>query len=211
MRRILVCLSGFAIGPLAAQGFGIYEHGACAVGRSGVAAAKPCDDGTAIFFNPAGLAGLSGTHITAGVSLIAAGGKFTDDFTGLSWKLDNALIPVPNTYLTHAFGPRVTAGIGRFVPYGLETRWPNAAAYDSLTGTFRPSRVTFPGRFLGWNSKLQSIYIQPTIGYQLHPRLRVGLGVAYVTSKVELKQRVDFSQQIVPSASVPPGMRSMMM
>jgi long-chain fatty acid transport protein len=37
--------------------------------------------------------------------------------------------------------------------------------------------------------------------------VKLGLGVAYVTSHVELKQNVDFSQQLVPSAAVPPGTR----
>jgi long-chain fatty acid transport protein len=175
---------------LAGQGFGIYEHGTCTMGRAGTAVASPCPDGSAIFFNPAGLAGLSGTRISAGVTLIQATGSFTDDATAQSWDLDNPLIPVPNLYVTRGFTPKLTAGIGVFVPYGLETRWPT---------------TDFQGRFLGWNSKLQSIYIQPTVGYQIHPRLQIGGGVAYILSKVELKQRLDFSQQVVPSAALPPG------
>jgi long-chain fatty acid transport protein len=190
---------------LTGQGFGVYEHGTCTMGRAGTAAASPCPDGSAIFFNPAGLAGLSGTRLSAGVTLIAAHGNFTDDVSRNQWDLDNPIIPVPNFYLTRAFTPKLTAGIGVFVPYGLETKWGDAAAYDPVTDSFRTPDEVFPGRFLGWNSKLQSIYIQPTIGYQIHPRVQVGIGVAYILGKVELKQRVDFSQQVVPSASVPPG------
>jgi long-chain fatty acid transport protein len=47
--------------------------------------------------------------------------------------------------------------------------------------------------------------VQPTVGYQLHPRLKVGFGAAYVLSDIELKQRVDLSEQVVPSPSLPPG------
>src|SRR3990172_877608 len=57
-------------GLLGAQGFGIYEHGTCAMGRAGTGVAAPCADGSAIFFNPAGLAGLAGSHATVGVTLI---------------------------------------------------------------------------------------------------------------------------------------------
>jgi long-chain fatty acid transport protein len=39
-----------------AQGYGVYEHGTCAMARAGTAVASPCDDGSTIFFNPAGLA-----------------------------------------------------------------------------------------------------------------------------------------------------------
>lgn len=169
---------------LAAQGFGVYEHNTCAMARAGVTAASPCADGSAIFFSPAGLAGMSGTHFSTGVTLIGATGSFTDDFLAQKTDLDNPLIPVPNAYFTHAFSPKLTAGIGLYAPYGLETKWPT-------TG--------FEGRFVGYHTDLKSIYIQPTIGYQVHPRLKVGVGFAFITSRVELHQRADLSQQGVPA------------
>ncbi len=183
--------------PLAGQGFGVYEHNTCAMGRAGVTAARPCADGSAIYFSPAGLAGLSGTHISAGVTLIGAQGNFTDDFLNTQSDLKNPLIPVPNLYITRAVSPKVTAGIGVFAPYGLETKWdPN----------------TFSGRFLGYNTNIRSIYIQPTIGYQVSPKLKFGIGVAYITSHLKLRQRADLSTQLVPPAlaalfpaPLPPG------
>jgi len=183
--------------PLAGQGFGVYEHNTCAMGRAGVTAARPCADGSAIYFSPAGLAGLSGTHISAGVTLIGAQGNFTDDFLNTQSDLKNPLIPVPNLYITRAVTPKVTAGIGVYAPYGLETKWdPN----------------TFSGRFLGYNTNIRSIYIQPTIGYQVSPKLKFGIGVAYITSHLKLRQRADLSTQLVPPAlaalfpaPLPPG------
>jgi len=171
--------------PLVGQGFGVYEHNTCAMGRAGVTAALPCPDGSAIYFSPAGLAGLSGTHISAGITLIGAQGGFTDDFLGIRSDLKNPLILVPNVYVTHAFSPKVTAGIGLYVPYGLETKW---------------DANNFSGRFLGYNTRVQSIYIQPTIGYQITPKLKFGIGVAYITSKLKLRQRADLSTQLVPDA-----------
>src|SRR5947208_16613636 len=64
-------------GLLAAQGFGIYEQGTCAMGRAGTGVAAPCPDGSALFFNPAGLAGLKGGHATIGVTLINVDRKST--------------------------------------------------------------------------------------------------------------------------------------
>ncbi len=165
---------------LAGQGFGVYEHNTCAMGRAGVTAARPCADGSAIFFSPAGLAGLTGTHISAG------------DFLGSRSDLKNPLIPVPNIYITHAVTPKVTAGIGLYAPYGLETKWDSA---------------NFSGRFLGYNTNVRSIYIQPTIGYQVSPNLKIGIGVAYITSHLKLRQRADLSTQLVPDAlRVPAGL-----
>jgi len=178
MRRFALLLCAGVIPSLgAAQGFGVYEHNTCAMARAGVTAARPCADGSAIYFSPAGLAGLSGTHFSVGVTLIGAHGNFTDDFRAHKTDLDNPLIPVPNAYLTHAFSPKLTVGIGVFAPYGLETKWPTA---------------DFEGRFVGYNTDIRSIYIQPTVGYQVHPRLKVGVGFAYITS------RLDFSTQRVP-------------
>ncbi len=204
MRRFaLVLLAGAALliaaplHPLAGQGFGVYEHNTCAMGRGGVTAARPCADGSAIYFSPAGLAGLSGTHVSVGVTLIGAQGNFTDDFLASKSDLKNPLIPVPNIYITHAINPKLTAGIGLYAPYGLETKWdPN----------------TFSGRFLGYNTVIRSIYVQPTIGYQVSPKLKFGIGVAYITSHLKLRQRADLSTQLVPPAlaalfpaPLPPG------
>src|SRR6266446_8596713 len=103
---------------LAGQGFGVYEHNTCAMGRAGVTAARPCADGSAIYFSPAGLAGLTGNRLSLGVTLIGAHGSFTDDFLGTKSDLKNPLIPVPNLYFTHAINAKLTAGIGVYAPYG---------------------------------------------------------------------------------------------
>src|SRR2546422_10309671 len=47
---------------LAGQGFGVYQHNTCAMGRAGVTAARPCADGSALYFSPAGLARPPGAH-----------------------------------------------------------------------------------------------------------------------------------------------------
>src|SRR5207237_10150609 len=90
---------------LGAQGFGIYEDNSCAMARAGVTAATPCPDGSAIFFSPAGLAGLSGPHVTAGVTLIQASGALTDDALERRTALDHPPIAVPRGSATHALSP----------------------------------------------------------------------------------------------------------
>jgi len=198
MRRFALLLlagaSSLVAAPLAAQGFGVYEHNACAMGRAGVTAASPCADGSAIFFSPAGLAGLSGTHLTGGVTAIAAKGGFTDDFLNHTTDLDNPVIPVPSFYFTHQLNPKLTLGLGAYAPYGLETKWPTAQ---------------FEGRFMGYNTDIRSIYIQPTIGVQVSPTLKIGIGAAYITSHLKLKQRVDLSTRAIPDAlAIPAGLPS---
>lgn len=173
-----------------AQGFSFSEHGSCTMGRAGAAAAQTCGDGSAMFFNPAGLAGSQGTVLSGGVTVVAAQGDFTDDRTGRSTELQNDPIPVPHVYLGYGATDQLAFGLGLYVPYGLGTEWP---AED------------FEGRFLGYDNSLQSIYIQPTVAYETREGLSAGVGLTIVVGAVNLNQRLDLSEQPVPSDQVPPG------
>ena len=174
---------------LSAQGFGIYEQGTCAMGRAGTGVAAPCSDGSAMFFNPAGLAGLTGAHATIGVTLIDIQGGFTDDVFQQHTELDDPLIGVPQLYISYGATSKLAVGVGLFAPYGLETRWP----------------MTFDGRFAGYKNFLRSVYIQPTLAYQLTPRLSLGGGLDIVLGKVELNQHLDLADAPVPLPGLPLG------
>src|SRR5438477_4238023 len=115
----------FAATPtlLGAQGFGIYEQGTCAMGRAGAGVAAPCSDGSAMFFNPAGVAGLTGGHATIGVTLLDVRGGVTDNLFQQKTKLDDPLIAVPQVYISYAVFCLKKKNIGLLAPYGLETRW----------------------------------------------------------------------------------------
>lgn len=175
--------------PLLAQGYGIYEQGTCEMGRGGTGVADPCPDGSAIFFNPAALAGLSGGHASAGVTLLDLSGSFTDGIYGQQTNLSDPVIPVPHAYVTYAVTPKLGIGLGLFAPFGLQTEWP----------------TTFDGRFSGYDNSLHTYYLQPTIAYQVTPRLSLGLGLDYVHGSVSLDQRLDLSQALVPLSFVPAG------
>ena len=192
MRRYALsalCLS-FAAVPalLAAQGFGIYEQGTCSMGRAGTGVAAPCGDGSAIFFNPAGLAGLKGGHATIGVTLINVDGGFTDDIFQRTNDLDDPLIPLPQVYISYAATPKLGVGVGLFAPYGLRTEWP----------------LSFDGRFAGYKNVIRSVYIQPTVAYQVTPWLSLGAGLDIVRGSVELNQHLDLAEAPVPTAILPP-------
>ncbi|HKW40591.1 MAG TPA: outer membrane protein transport protein [Gemmatimonadales bacterium] len=194
MRRlVLYALSFVAVVPalLDAQGFGIYEQGACAMGRAGTGVAAPCADGSAIFFNPAGLAGFKGKRITVGVTLLDVQGGFTDDLFQHKTNLDDPLLAIPQVYAAYGVTQKLGIGIGLFAPYGLETKWP----------------LTFDGRFAGYDNILRSAYVQPTVAYQVTPWLSLGGGLDIVFGSVELNQRLDLADAAVPTTLLapPPG------
>src|ERR1700756_847649 len=99
---------------LGAQGFGIYEQGTCAMGRAGTGVAAPCADGSAIFFNPAGLAGLKGGRATLGVTLLDVQGGFTDDVSLQKSDLDDPLLAIPQVYAAYGLTSKLGVGIGLF-------------------------------------------------------------------------------------------------
>src|SRR5256714_10462673 len=162
---------------LGARGFGIYEQGPCAMGRAGAGVAAPCSDGSAMFFNPAGLAGLTGGHVTIGVTLLDVQGGFTDDVFQQKTKLDDPLLAIPQVYISYAATPKLGVGVGLFAPYGLETNWPTA----------------FDGRFAGYKNIIKSVYIQPTLAYQVSPRLSLDGGSANGLGNVGLNHGLDLA------------------
>ncbi len=190
VRYVLVLFAGLPA-LLPAQGFGIYEQGTCAMGRAGTGVAAPCADGSAIFFNPAGLAGLKGGRATLGVTLLDVEGGFTDDISRQRSSLDDPLLAIPQVYAAYGVTPKLGVGIGLFAPYGLQTRWP----------------LTFDGRFAGYDNILRSVYIQPTVAYQVTPWLSLGAGLDIAFGRVELNQRLDLATAAVPTTivPVPPG------
>jgi long-chain fatty acid transport protein len=131
---------------------------------------------------------MQGWTLSLGTTGVSALGSFTDDLSGNETDMDNGLIPVPHLYAAYGITDRLTAGIGTIAPYGLATKWPE----------------TFEGRFNGFDNELRSIYIQPTLAYQLNDRIALGAGFAFVIGSVEINQRLDLSAQPAP-APAPPG------
>jgi long-chain fatty acid transport protein len=182
---VLFALGAAALGiarDARAQGFQVNEHGSCVMARGGTGAAKPCADGSAMFFNPAGMVGTrNGWIVSAGVTLIDAYGGFTDDLTGTTTDLQNTPVPVPHGYVQYQ-KDKWAAGVGVFVPYGLGTTWD----------------TTFQGAFAGYDNNLQNIYVQPTVAFKPHPMVSIGAGFDIVIGSVTLTQLVDLSENEVP-------------
>jgi long-chain fatty acid transport protein len=190
MYRFLgICLLGVLLGvvgamPVSAQGFGVYEQGACMAGRGGAGVADPCPDGSGMFFNPAALS-MDAKVMTLGSVLIGPRGDFTDTSStsskGTVSTLNNHWYPVPNIYVSMPFAKKYAFGVGVMAPYGLTTDWP----------------ATSQGRFLGYKSVVQGLYVQPTFAAKLNDKVSVGFGIDATYLNVELNQRADLSTQVL--------------
>jgi long-chain fatty acid transport protein len=162
--------------PAHGQGFGIYEHGACVMARGAAGVAQPCDDGSAIAVNPAGIVGREGITLGSGGMLVFGSGGFTGDDAAPT-ALERAASLVPYGYFVYGANPRLALGVGGYVPYGLGVKWP----------------LDFAGRFVSFDSKLQTFYLQPTVAYAINRFFSVGGGPTIALSSVELNRREDLA------------------
>ena len=155
-----------------AGGFEIYEHGARAVGMAGAFTAI-AKGPYAIFYNPAGITGNAGIQLAVGTALIKPFGSFTDA-QGNKTDQESQLYYPSHFYLTYQFNEKLTAGFGFFTPFGLGTEWP----------------ADWTGKYRAIKTDLKTFYLNPTIAYQVTPKLSLAVGLDYVISMVELSQKI---------------------
>jgi long-chain fatty acid transport protein len=177
---VAVCLM-LGAGTAAGQGYGVYEQGACEMGRAGAGVAAPCDDGSAVFFNPAAIVLPRDSRASAGATLIGPRGTFTGFGDAATGTMKKNWLGAPTAYYTRPVRDRLAIGVGTFVPYGLTTEWP----------------LDFAGRFVAYKAVLQSWYVQPTVAYRISDAIAIGGGIDIAFSRLELDQRVDLAAQVL--------------
>ncbi|HVY91272.1 MAG TPA: outer membrane protein transport protein [Bryobacteraceae bacterium] len=192
-RTGLIVLIGGLVGAQWAYGsaFAINELGVRAMGMAGAFTAT-ADDGSAIFYNPAGIAFQPGTQLQS--DLLAVVGLFrffpgnapvgqvvpANGFSGL---VKPHFIPIGGMYATHSLNDKITLGFGIFVPFGLASNFENFNDGD-------PSYTKYPGRFAGDRAGLQEYWFQPTIAYRVTPNSSFAVGVAYVHTHIFLQESI---------------------
>ncbi len=152
-----------------AGGFQLNEHGARAMGQSGAWAARAYDL-SAIYFNPAGLAGQHGMQFYLGSTIIVPKASYFSTYNQETKMIDQVFPPI-NLYASYEIQDGLTAAIGVYNPFGLGTEWPS----------------NWEGKLFAQKIDLQSFFISPTVAYQVMPELSVGAGINYATGHVTLK------------------------
>ncbi|MEZ5400215.1 MAG: outer membrane protein transport protein [Bryobacteraceae bacterium] len=171
--------------------FAINELGARAQGMGG-AFASIADDASAIFFNPAGLAFLKGTHFEMHNLVVAGQFRFVPSVTppgqqvpgkGYSGSIRQPFIPVANLYVSHRLNDKWAIGFGAYAPFGLAANWTNFNDGD-------PANTKYVGRFAGTRAKLLDFWLQPTAAYRINDSSAISVGVAYVHTYLLLEQSI---------------------
>jgi long-chain fatty acid transport protein len=189
MRKIknTVCLSvlaalSAAAGGAAASGFALIEQNASGLGNAYAGQAAAAENASTIYFNPAGMTLLPGRQVSGTLNIIKPDTEFTNN--GGSRSPAGAAAPgagsnggdaggwnyVPNGYLSWQLTPKLWAGIGLTVPFGLKT-------------TYDP---TFMGRYQSQKVQLQTYDVNPSVAYKFNDWLSVGGGVSYQYAQLGL-------------------------
>lgn len=163
-------------------GYQINEHGARATGMGGAFVARALD-GSAIFFNAAGLGFQKGINVLAGTTLIFPSTTFTGPTPATTQTSMVSQIFYPsNLYISYSLKENWVFGLGVYNPYGLGTEWDK----------------DWVGRQLTVKTDLQTFYINPTVAYKVNDKLSFGAGVSYVLASAKIKYRVATYSSLLP-------------
>lgn len=153
-----------------ASGFQINEHGARAMGMAG-AFAGLADDPSALYFNPAGITQLKGTHILAGVTFIAPASTFRGPSPLINeYKMDSQLFTPINFYVTHQLSDDLFVGLGVNNQYGLGTKW----ASDWVART------------VAYDTEIRTFFFTPVVAYKVTDNLSVSAGPIFAWGDVKI-------------------------
>uniref|UniRef100_A0A7V6CDC5 Membrane protein involved in aromatic hydrocarbon degradation n=1 Tax=Thermodesulfobacterium geofontis TaxID=1295609 RepID=A0A7V6CDC5_9BACT len=165
-------------------GIAIYEQGVSGLGNAYAGAAASAEDGSTIFYNPAGLTKLVKPEVSLGSHVIIPNAHFKNTgsigynpITGLTYPLAGnnggdagVTAVVPNFYVSTPLNERLVLGLGINSPFGLQTE------YDK----------NWVGRYHAIKSKLITINLNPTIAYKVTPKFSLGLGINFQWAEAEL-------------------------
>jgi long-chain fatty acid transport protein len=183
----LIIAAALSAASLSANASG-YRFGSQSVSAQGTAESNGAEaaDVSTIFYNPAGLTRLDGTQIQGGVTAVVPHSSYVDSGSkhfigtptgGLTSTDDYApgVVAAPSLYASKKLNDQWTAGLGVFVPYGTKLD------YD----------YNWSGRYALTNVKLESIALNPSVGFKLNEQHSFGFGVTAQFMKAKLGQGVD--------------------
>lgn len=185
--KVLIALLGpvFVVHGAYASGFALIEQSASGMGNAFAGQAAVAEDASTVFFNPAGLTRLSGRQLVAVGHVILPSAKFSDSAssvgptqTELGGNGGGAGVPAlaPNLFYSMPIGNRMAFGLGISAPFGLVTE------YDK----------NWIGRFQAVKSDLQTININPSLGFKVNDTWSVGVGLNAQQAKAELSKMANY-------------------
>jgi long-chain fatty acid transport protein len=171
-------------GTAFASGFALIEQGVSGLGNAYAGGAAIAQDGSTIFYNPAGMTRIPSQFIGA-ANVIIPNFKFKNEgsthLTGVPLVGGNGgdagvTKVVPNLYFVKKINDQVSFGVGINAPFGLTTE------YDQ----------GWVGRYYAVKSELLTVNINPSIAYRFNEQFSIGAGLNIGYVKADLSNAIDF-------------------
>lgn len=164
-------------GQARASGFSIYEAGSRATAL-GCAFTATADDGSALFYNAAGLSFQNGRGLDLNFIGVAPQFKFAGhlsqgDALQTGESADRVYL-VPGTAYTNSTSEKLAWGVGLYAPFGLGVEWKDGADWV--------------GRRISHDVAIETVYVTPAVSYMAAEGLALAIGVDIASQHLTLKK-----------------------
>ncbi len=177
---------GTAPGVASAAFFQLAEQSVSGLGNAFAGGAASAHDASTVWYNPAGLTRLEGSQFAVAGHLILPSTKFKNQgpsttvlgqpLTGGDGGDAGEDAFVPNAYWTRPINERLTFGLAVNVPFGLATEYDDG----------------WKGRYHALESEIETININPAIGYKVSDKFSIGGGISLQQVDATLTSAIDF-------------------
>src|SRR3990172_6276556 len=165
-RFVLLLSLLFWAGLVVAGGLSTPGQGARALSMAGAFTAV-ADDGSAIYYTPAGISQIDGTAIEAGAASISPHLQYTKLGGATETSTKSAFAPA--LFITHRFTDRLSAGLGLYAPYARDAEYG-----DDL-----------PNGFASQRSKMVRTDLSAVVSYKTSDAFSIGGGLVMGYSQAD--------------------------
>lgn len=179
MKKIITTaiISLISFSSIIASGFQINEHGSKAMAMGGAFTAL-ANDPSAIYFNPAGITQISGTHLIGGTTLIFPSSSFRGPAPAITEsKLESQVFTPIHLYATHQFDDKLFFGFGLGNNYGLGTKWED----------------NWVGRYMAVETAIETYFFNLNASYKVTDEISLGFGGVFAYGNVLIGRALNFS------------------
>ncbi len=165
-----------------AGGFELNTQGQKAVGMGG-AFSGIANDASALYYNPAAIAFHEHALFNAGFDLVLPRVSFLSQTEG-NIDAENVMMFPMHLFITHRFdNKKLTGGVAIYSPFGTSVEWDDK----------------WPGRFLTQKTKLNTLYLQPTITYRLNEHFSAAVGLIGATGGLTIETAFAVNDDLLES------------
>ncbi|MEW6682549.1 MAG: outer membrane protein transport protein [Nitrospirota bacterium] len=167
-----------------ASGFSIYDFGAAEQAKGNAVVAQ-VDAPSAVFYNPAGLAGLEGTDLQVGTTAVFPKTAFHSNVTGQDTDGDAGAAFPSYLFVSQRLAGAWGMGIGIFAASGNKVEYPK----------------DWEGRFVVTSAELRQVHLAPSVAYRVSPQVSVGAGVVLTRADFQQASQIDLSLFSLPEGT----------